>query len=182
MLNAEAAFRVIGFIGLAVGIPAALLLGFNVGRALLRMADPRRHPVARDAEAAGEIDHEVAVGPVERFGPATVTRSWLLRPTAFGLTAVRLGEAVWVYGLSVGGRHVAVIRLRSKKTAFVRLPRQALPAALQAIAARAPWALVGFDREREQEWRTRPAGLIAAADARRQGHGRRTGPGPGAPR
>jgi len=174
MLNASAAFTVIGYIGLAVGVPLALLCLFNVGKALLRTVEPRRHPMAKDADTAAEIDREVAAGPVDRFGPVTVTRSWLLQAKTFGLRAVWLEDAVWVWHRSAGGRHVAVIRVRDGKTVYVGLlKRQLVPKVLRAVTDRVPWVLAGFDKRLDEQWRKRPADVIALADKRRQQQGPR---------
>jgi hypothetical protein len=129
---------------------------------------PEWHPIARDREAADQIDEEVASGPADQFGPVTLTRSWLLRPTTFGLVRLRLEDAVWVYGVQVGGRNCAIMKRRDGKMTVVQVKAKLLPALLQSIMRRVPWALTGYDKERDVLWRKRPAEVIAMADARRR--------------
>jgi hypothetical protein len=168
MLNANAAFTVAGYIGLAIVLPIALVCLFNLARVVLRSVSPDWHPIARDRDAAEEIDEEVAAGPTEPFGKVLLTRSWLLRPTTFGLIRLRLTDAVWVYGVNVGGRRVAVLHRRDGKTTTAPVKPPQLTPLLQAIHRRIPWVRTGYDKDRHTIWRKRRAEVIAQAEARRR--------------
>jgi hypothetical protein len=167
MVNGVAAYRVIGWIGLGILIPLTLVAVANLGRAMLYGLLPHLHPAARDPDRADEIDREVEVGPIERFGALTLTPSWLLQPTAFGLRIVPLHDVVWAFGRSNRGIHVVVLALNTGKTVYAKVPGKALAAAVMAVAARVPWALVGYDKERAARWQKQRAELIREAEARR---------------
>jgi hypothetical protein len=179
MFNNAAAFRVAGYIGLAVFVPLGLLSLVNLGRAAVRVVNPTAHPAARDQDRAEAIDEEVSAGPAERFGRATLTRSWVVWPTAFGMKAVRLKDAVWVYPVVVGGRHAVVLQLRNRKSAVVSLKAPAVQPLLKAILARVPWVLAGYDKQRYLTWRKRPDEVIAEAEERRESYRQRGRPGTG---
>jgi hypothetical protein len=168
MVNATAAFTIVGWIGLVILVPLTLLALANLGRAVLYGVLPHLHPAARHQECAANIDQEVDAGTVDQFGAVTVTRSWLLRKTAFGLRAVPLHNTVWVFGQTARGIHVVVIRLKSGKTVYAKVPGKDLAAAVQAVAARVPWVFVGYDDERASRWKKQPTEVIREAQDRHQ--------------
>jgi hypothetical protein len=168
MINGVAAFTVVGWIGLGVLIPLTLLAVANLFRAALYLVLPILHPVARNRERAEDIDQEVDEGPAQQFAAVTITRSWLLRRTTFGLRAVRLRDAVWVYGQTARGIHAVVICLRSGKTVYAKVPAKDQLLAVQTVAERVPWAFVGHNKELASRWRTQREAVIREAQDRRQ--------------
>jgi len=109
---------------------------------------------------------------VDQFGAVSVTRSWLLQKTAFGMRAVPLHDTVWVNGQTARGIHVVVIRLESGTTVYAKVPGKDLAAAVQAVAERVPWAFVGYDTERAARWQKQPTEVIREAQVRRRQHER----------
>lgn len=174
MLNGAAAFTVAGYVGLALFIPAFLLCGFNIARALWGLNFPPLHPIARTLARYGEpqqiaaqIDKEVAEGPATTIGPVTVTSLWLLRPTVFGLVACPLSEVVWAYHLVFNGSHMAVVYLRNGRNFGVPLKAAVVPQLLQEIYARIPWVERGCDNATLKRWRTQRQEFLADIERRR---------------
>ncbi len=189
MLDATG-FRGVGYILLAVGIPLGLFAGWNVARALVRWGDPEQHPSAWalvrygvPAEVAEAIDAEVAdAGGCVVAGRTTVTRSWLLVPTTFGLTAYHLGEAVWAYkcttqhlanGIPTGRSYAAVCHFRDGRVAKLAVKSETLAERLvAALVRRAPWLLAGYSAELEAAWKKDRGQVLALVDGRRHELGR----------
>ena len=175
MLNAAAAFTVAGYVGFGLFLPVVLLCTWNIARGLAGLTGIVRHPIGRslarlgDAhEIADQIDEDLASGEPKPIGKATVTGPWLLRPTVFGLIAVRITDVVWAYPLKVTGDHVAALCLRGGKMVGVPLKGDQVQTLLREIFARVPWALRGFDTECAKLWRKRPGDIIDQVDAARK--------------
>jgi hypothetical protein len=177
MIDAAAAFNVFGYVFFALCGPLALVCLLNVYNALRRIAHPQRHPLFKQLRPMGElmavaaaVDQEVARDSVSHCGPALVTPSLLLWPRKFTVTIIRLQDVVWMYhhNLASHGVHSAIFHLRSRKTVGVVLRKNAVPELLAAVAARVPWAIVGFSVELAKAWRKNSETVISMADARRQ--------------
>jgi hypothetical protein len=91
-------FRLPGYIGLALGVPLVLFAAWNVLRALARVLHPEKHPLVSQLarlgppqEVASAIQQEVSrEAPRASAGCPIATRSWLLKPTWFGLEVIPL--------------------------------------------------------------------------------------------
>ncbi|MDB5302134.1 MAG: hypothetical protein JWO87_3797 [Phycisphaerales bacterium] len=177
LFNGEVAFKVSGYVGLALLVPAGLLVLFNVVRALSRTVslDAARHPLVRRLKPFGdpmtiaaEIDREASDQSVRTVGTAVVTRSWVLRPMRFRLIVVRIEDIVWAYHQNTGGRHTAMLFTRDGKIRPVWLKKGTVDELLRLVAERAPWAFAGFDVQRLKTWSRGRQEVIAAADERRR--------------
>jgi hypothetical protein len=176
LLNAEVAFNVSGYVGLALLVPLGFIAIFNVIRGLMRVTslDAGRHPLLRRLRPFGDpmtvatdIDGEVSGGPALPLGAATVTSSWILWPTRFRLFVVRIDDIVWAYHQNTGGRHTAMLFTRDGKIRPVWLKKDTVDELLRTIARRVPWAFMGFDVQRLKAWQKRSQEIIAASDERR---------------
>jgi hypothetical protein len=175
-LNGVAAFPVIGWIGLAIGIPVLLFCLYNVSRAVWAMQNPFSHRIVRQLAKYGDpkdivagIDREMAAGPVARYGKSYLTSLWLLRPTAFGMIAVQLSDIVWMYHLKQS-ESFAVLCLRTGKTIAMPLKGEQVDKLLREVSARVPWALYGYDIKTLKMWRKKPADVVALSDEQRARH------------
>ncbi len=177
-------FRGPGYLGLAVALP---VLGFGLWKVLRvvgRAANPERHPLmltlARYGppdEVAASIDREAdELSNAPLRGPL-VTRSWLLRPSVFGLQVVPLDDVVWVYrkvtkhstnGVPTRTTHAAVINRRDGRSLEIGGTESAAGEVLQRILGSAPWILAGFDNELAGLWASRRDVVLDIVDKRRQ--------------
>jgi hypothetical protein len=93
-------FRLPGYVGLALGMPLVLFAGWNVLRGVARVLHPEKHPLVSQLarfgppdEVAAAIQKEVSrEAPHASSGSPIETRSWLLRPTFFGLEIIPLSR------------------------------------------------------------------------------------------
>jgi hypothetical protein len=175
MLNNTAAFTVIGYIGLAVGLPWLLVMAFNIGRAIWFSLHPLSHPAIRRLAKYGEreriateIECDVARGPVMQFGKAKLTPLWIVRPTLFGFRAVPLSELVWIYHLRQSHESFAVLCFNDGKTIPLSLKAEKVDALVAEVATRVPWAITGYDQETLKAWRNNKTRLIASVEERKR--------------
>jgi len=175
-LNGVAAFPVIGWMGLIVGVPVILFCLFNMSRAAWAMQNPFSHRIVRQLAKYGDpkdivasIDREMAAGPVSRYGKSYLTSLWLLRPTAFGVIAVQLSDIVWMYHLQQT-ESFAVLCLRNCKTIGMPLRGEQVDKLLAEVSKRVPWALYGYDVETLKMWRKKPADVVALSNEQRARH------------
>lgn len=185
MLDATgfAGFRGPGYIGLALGVPLLLLGGWNVTRALQRMGNPSRHPIARRLERFG-IPEEVASRlddqaqeDQRRLGAVTLTTSWLMRPTFFGLELMHLGEVLWIYkkvtkhytnGIPTGTTTAAVVCDANGAILEVPCGEEGTNQFLEEVYQRAPWVLAGHNEELETLWKSNRNAMLEAVEERRK--------------
>lgn len=175
-LNEAAAFKVIGYLGLLVGIPVLFLCLFNISRASWSLQHPASHRMMWQLAKFGDpidvatgIDREMAAGPVAKYGKSLLTSLWLLRPTAFGMIAVPLSDIVWMYHLKQS-ESFAVLCLRTGKTIAMPLRGEQVDKLLREVSERVPWALDGYDVETLKMWRKKPADVAALSDQQRAKH------------
>jgi hypothetical protein len=178
--------RIGGYAGLAGLALVGLFAGWNLSKAVGRTNRPDRHPAARALLRYGVPDDVAAAIGAEaddraecaEFNGATLTKSWLLLPSRFGLAVKHLGDTVWTFkavtkhsynGIPTGKTYAAVYcdRHGGRRSIPVRTEQQAEELVL-AIVRRVPWTLAGYTPELEQHWNSRRAALVAAVDERRQ--------------
>ena len=183
MLDATG-FRTPGWIGLAICLPLYVLGIWNVTKALRRMARPERHPIGRalarfgkPTEIAAAIDAEIKEDGRVPVGRATLTRSWFLRPSTFGMDVIHASELVWIYkkvtkhstnGIPTGTTFTTVIHTRYGGAVEVAGNERLTECLLQELHQRAPWVLAGFDQQLAGFWKSDPGGVVAAVDDRRR--------------
>src|SRR5579862_902671 len=117
-----------GFLGYGflVGlIVAAVACVFGIFLSRYRESSYDRHPIARRLasygtpyQVADEIDNEVRQ-TAQSVGKMTLTKTWLLRPTAYGMNAIRLSDIVWAYQKTTQHRVYLVIPTRKTFAAIV---------------------------------------------------------------
>jgi hypothetical protein len=156
-----------------------MLLGlWPISLALLRTLAPERHKTLRKIAALGDpaevrasINEEMAEGPTVRIGRLLFTRSWLIGHRFLGADVIRLDDVVWAHKMVMrmhGAKASvqAMVRTRAKESCAVTDKEARVDEMLRLIAARVPWALVGYDPRLDQTWQSNPALLIEAVEER----------------
>uniref|UniRef100_A0A7C3PG16 Uncharacterized protein n=1 Tax=Oscillatoriales cyanobacterium SpSt-418 TaxID=2282169 RepID=A0A7C3PG16_9CYAN len=181
----EEDYRTPGYIGLAIALPLIALGSWNVSKVLKRRNNPTQHPIAKALAVAGEP--EVVAARVEQelqsdagkqeILKTTLTRSWLFRPTYFGMDTVPLDQLTWIYkkvttrrsyGIPVGKTYSAVVCDRSGKTIEIPGKEKQIDELLTSLCERAPWVVAGFSDELNQMWNRERTQFVEGVDLRRQ--------------
>jgi hypothetical protein len=178
MLDASE-FRTPGYVAFLICAPLALVALWNLGKAVLRGRDIRRHPSMRVLMSYGplpdllrDIDGDVGLAP-ERLGTVTVTRSWVLAADLYRFHAVPMRELAWAYShqtrrtqfpVKVSG--VILFDRARRKFALVARGRS-VDRLLELIGERAPWAFVGYDSRLDQASKGAWHSMVATVDRRR---------------
>jgi hypothetical protein len=174
-----------GFIALAVLIPLGLLNVANIFKAMSRFGNPQNHPIARrllkygdPEEVAQKIEDEYHSDDVQVVGPVTFTRSWMIRPTTFGVDAMFLGDSAWSYktvtqhytnGVPTGKTYTANLCDIHGTQFSVQLKSEALTDEfVVAVAHRVPWVLAGFVPDIEKLWKKDKPKLYEIVEDRRK--------------
>jgi hypothetical protein len=183
MLDATG-FRGPGYIGLAIGLPLYALAWWNIIRAFRRMSRYERHPIVQwltrygtPSEVAQSIDAQMKDrGNVVSQSGLTVTPTWLLRATTYGLQVIHVFDLVWIYKKVT--KHSVNFIPTGTTTASIICTRygQALEVStgvlteslLQQLVERAPWVIAGWSAERAGIWGKQAGALVAAVDQRRE--------------
>ena len=146
-----------------------------LGQGLVRSLSPSTHPIYRrlgtlgDAQGlASALDREFAGAALPAFG-----RDWLVCASFDGLSVTRWTDVVWIYLLvskNQGREMYRKVYVWSRDGDLLATPPANTPEEadrqLRDIAARAPWAEVGYSEAREKEWRRRRPDLLRRVDAR----------------
>ena len=174
VLSNVAAFNVAGYVLLVFLVPWGTYCVWNVSKAAMARVNPSSHTIEQklarlgdSASLAASINQETKADSALQFGNAVLTDSWILRPTVFGATCVRLADVVWAYHLQRTSESFVVLYLRTGKISAVFLKRQQADDLVTAIGKRAPWALIGYDSDRLKQWRKNRAEIIRQSDERR---------------
>jgi hypothetical protein len=183
MLDATG-FRTRGTIGLVAFGLFGLIGALNLRACFRRRRDRTRHPIwqrlAKLGDAprlAGQIDAEMAEGSSDLGGGLKLTRAFLLRPSAFGLTIMPFEHLVWVYKkvtkhkkafVTVSKTYDAVVIDRTREKLEVTMKELAVDNLIGALEERAPWVVIGWSAELERAWNKQPAEVIAFVDQRRR--------------
>jgi hypothetical protein len=155
----------------AIASTGAIMIGLGV----VRSFSPSLHPVYRrlgrigDARAlAAALDRDFGTAVLPAFG-----REWLVSASFYGLSATRWTDLAWIY-IQVhkrqGRETYRKVFVWSRDGDLLQTPPTTTPEEadrqLSDIAARAPWAEVGYSRERAKEWRSRRPDVLRRVDAR----------------
>ncbi len=181
----EEDYRTPGYVGLALGLPLLALGGWNITKVWQRRHKPTQHPIAKALAEAGEP--EVVAARIEQelqsdaakleIARTTLTRSWLFRPTTFGMDTLPLENLAWVYkkvvtrrsyGIPVGKTVSAVICDRNGKEINIVAKENQVDQLLTSIAERAPWVVAGFNEDLRQLWLRERSRFVEEVDQRRQ--------------
>ncbi|HYE20878.1 MAG TPA: DUF6709 family protein [Tepidisphaeraceae bacterium] len=165
-----------------VWAPITAIAAWNLVKGARRISDPSSHPVARSLGALGDpaalgaaLDREMPGAQV--IGrKVRVTPSFLVRERAFGLDLIPLADVVWAYkketktksyGVTTNTSYATVVNDRRGQSIECPLTAAQVDQLLATIYVAAPHAIVGYDAQLEQTWKSRRAEFLGAVDARR---------------
>ncbi|MBX9694293.1 MAG: hypothetical protein K2Z81_18050 [Cyanobacteria bacterium] len=163
----------------------ALVGFFNLGKSVMRMLDPKKHPIARnlrkfgnESELARAIENELRTSMIRLKGTdAIVTQNWMLVPSTFDMQFVKIDEVIWFHEKEVvhnayqritGGDLYVVVYKATKDDVSIKASKPALHELGAILAERAPWALVGHDDGIERHWKNTRESVIAQILADRE--------------
>ena len=185
MLDADS-FRSGGYVGLALGIPLALLALYNIVKAVRRMNDMETSPVARSlrrfsqppANVAMLIDQDLKSSPEAVPGSALMLgASWMLHPTFFGIDVLHRDEIMWVYekvtthrvNFVPTGKTYALV-IGDERGRRIEVPaggrgkrngKEKLDVLLREVINRFPWVIAGYSDQRKNEYEKNRAAFVA---------------------
>jgi hypothetical protein len=167
-----------------LGLGALVAFGGMVGLVtwLRRSIDYDAHPmVARLGGISGvrrfgaQLDRELATRSM-RFGPVTLTDSWIIRPEAYTTRLLRYEDVVWlykhrtwfgVYGVPAFRLSAAMLWGRDGRLLEVHMWGRTADQMLATIMQMAPWAQAGYSDDLMQSWRQDRGAVIRDAQGRR---------------
>jgi hypothetical protein len=166
-----------------------LLLGlFVLGLSLSRQTRPESHPVVKALSRYGNaedfrmrVDSELsAEGESEVFGRGLsklrITSNWLVYTTPFTTRIMRIEDVLWGFqrvvkhyhnGIPTGKTFSAVIRDAQGQSMEVGGKKDTVPALIESLQKRMPWALMGHTPELEKRWKSGRTHLIQELQERR---------------
>lgn len=177
----ESAFRVPGYIGVAVALILAVLL-IRYGRPAWRYAqDAASHPVVKRAASWGDLigtaveARREADSPRYRGGGWRVTDKYLIQSAPFAFDLLRLSDLLWAYkkvtkhsvNFIPTGKTYACVLACYGGTAEVTGREKDVDSLLSFAAERAPWAVFGFTDELSRAFRQKTADFCAAVEQRK---------------
>jgi hypothetical protein len=181
MLDATG-FRTDGYIALLICIPVIFVAMWLVRKVNRRRTVPSAHPIVQSVsrygsliDTAQQFDVELR-GNTVKFGKGSLTASWFILPSTFGLALCRIPDLVWAdkkvtrhyHNFIPTGKTYAVIMYDRYGVPLQMEARQKkIDAVLVALAEKAPWAIFGYSDELNEALRTNWGGLVAAVDDRR---------------
>jgi hypothetical protein len=185
-------YRSNAFLAVGIGLLIFALCAYNVAKAFARIEDHRRSPIYRALQRYGDpnliapvLEGEVASGNVTKYGPFTLTPSWLLHGTFFTFTPFHLSDIVWVYKkrtqhsyyfvIPTGKSYAITIRDAAGRKAEADLGRgkraqQRVDEFITALSARIPWAVAGYSDEVKKLYEKDRDAFLAAIAQRQQEH------------
>jgi hypothetical protein len=179
----ESAFRVPGYIGVAVGLVLAVLLVWYGLPAWRYARDAVSHPVVKRVASWGdplgiavEARREAESPPRYRGGGWRVGDRYLIQSAPFAFDVLRLSDLLWAYkkvtkhsvNFIPTGKTYACILACYGGTAEVTGREKDMDALLAFAAERTPWALFGYTDELNKAFRQKTAEFCAAVEHRKQ--------------
>jgi hypothetical protein len=175
-----------GYMWIAVLTLLGLFCLWNLMRAILRLANPASHPIAKTFAAQGPLEMVVPKVDAEMGQPLQlksllVSPSWILTRKMFSATFSPSSDLIWHHGkvtkhytngIPTGTTYALMLHLRNGESIEVALNKAKLDEAGELMGRTAPWAFRGHDDEVERFWRN-PATrnqLVTAVDERRKGN------------
>lgn len=162
-------------------IPAVLLAAWNLKKWMERAADPATSPIVTQLQHRGgmmacqQIDSEMAQSS-GKTGKAIVTSSWVIAPHFYHASIMHLEDVVWVYKkvtqhrvnfIPTGKTYAAMLCAANGQMVQIDDKQEKIDQLIGTIAAKAPWAMVGFSDEIQKLWQKNRDALLQAVNQRR---------------
>jgi hypothetical protein len=185
MLNAEDDFRLLGYIGLVIGLIGGLAGGSELAAWVQQQQDIKSHPTFKKLSTYGQpdiiaqsIDREINTSNVIVYKNTKITDTWLLHQHKHVLELGKLVDLVWIYFQTASRDIYGIIPLGTKYTVVcydrngdrveITETKERVLTLIEQIHTRVPWAIVGYTDELELLWIKDRANFIAMVDKDRQ--------------
>jgi hypothetical protein len=171
------------FIVLTLAGLATLLAFINLVRALQFRRNRCQHPALRPLAARGNVADQLAsleteLANAERFGSIRLATQWLLHPRLFGFDLIPLADLAWgtllmkvTYTLFIETdrktKAVDLYNLNGRRYRLAVSSEQKGTELLCAVAARAPWILIGGEAL-QSFWQQAPRAVMELVEERRK--------------
>lgn len=178
----DVADNAISFENLAMAAAALGAIGFGlygVYRGGSQLANPAKHPFLKSLSRYGDpedvvnrIDKERVLNET-KVGKLTLTNSWIVFEQGNNFRAIRAQDLLWVYKHVQSGRYGSKhysLRLYDAHGEMVSVAAKNDNQADEmgrAIAQKAPWTLIGYDKKIEDAWKKQRDQLVAAVEQRK---------------
>lgn len=169
-------------------VPTALAI-WSLSKWKKRSAGAELHPIARSLERFGRplmeivprLESDIQMGGgIQKIGPLRMAGPWIFQPSTFKLKLVHVDELVWVYVKTIkhriyfiipaGANHSVVICHRADRWPWeIAVSKKKSEQIIETLAARAPWALYGFDEDIKRAWDSAAEALYDAVYQRKAG-------------
>lgn len=182
MLDATG-FRTGGYVALVICIPIFLFAVWSIYQVVQRQNSPEKHPIIKaisrygSPDIARQMDGELGTDATN-LRKATIVPSWIVLPTAFGLSVCHIPDIIWAYKkvtrhsvnfIPTGKSYAVVMWDRYGISLELTATLERADAILCALAELSPWAIFGYTEELRQTMNGGFAEAVATVDARRAG-------------
>jgi hypothetical protein len=181
MLDATG-FRSDGYVALLIATPLLLFAIWSIYRVVQRQNDVAKHPIIKAISRYGSPDIarqlDIELGPdAVRLRKVTITPSWIVLPTAFGLSICHIPDIIWAYKkvtkhsvnfIPTGKSYAVMVWDRYGISLELSASLKKADAILQTLVGSVPWAVFGYTDELKQAMNDWPA-AVAFVDTQRAG-------------
>lgn len=167
------------YIGTGALIIIGLLSLWGVFAFIQRSGDVSKHPILKKLSRFGNVDviisdieNELGAGKENPVGKLRLTRNYLVHTGTGKFEAMPYNSVAWVYKMVNQGRYGKTFQAHIYDDTGTQLvltdKEQNVNAMLQAVAARAPWAIAGFSEEIKTAWNKDRQNFLAEVENRRR--------------
>ena len=177
-------FRTAGYWAIGISSVLVLFLLVTAVPAWKRLKDPATHPVVARVAAWGDLVSQAVEieregrHPWRRSGSLSITDHYIVNSGFFTFDVLRLADLLWAYKkvtkksvnfVPVGKDFHAVLVCSGGSVEWKGSEKE-VEEALRHAASRAPWAVFGYSKELEGQFRRNAAAFVTAIATRRRQH------------
>jgi hypothetical protein len=163
-----------------VGTGALAVLGlgglWGVGTFLSRNSNPAKHPTLRRLSRFGEVEQVVdsiekdLANGEDKVAKLRLSKNWLVNSGGSNFQAMPYHSIAWVYMMIQQGRYGKTYFLhvydKTGVAIIIQDKENNVNTMIQAIRARAPWIIAGYNNDIKRNWDKNRGGFIAEVEAR----------------
>lgn len=178
-------FRTLAYVELALCVPLLLLGLYNILKGMKRRSDFNSSPIAKSLsrfgpapQIAAAIDGELAqYGNRSAMKGVTLTVSWFLRESYYGLKITPANNILWAYqkvtkrrtnGIPTGTTFSAVVADRDGKRIQCSGKQATVTQMIEQIKSVVPWIITGYSADANTMYSKRRNEFAAAVEQRKQ--------------